>query len=52
MNRAVDLLRAQSADTYDELRRACDGLTDEDFFWEPVPGSWTVFHEHGRWTYQ
>ena len=24
------------------LRERCRGLTDEEFFWEPVAGCWTV----------
>jgi hypothetical protein len=51
MSRTVDLLRTQMAEGYEDLRGSCDGVTDDEFFWEPVPGSWTVFHEHGRWTY-
>jgi hypothetical protein len=32
------------------LRRQLDGLTDEEFFWEPVPDCWTVhLNENGRW---
>jgi len=48
---AVELLRVQMAEAYDELLVLCEGLTEDEFFWEPVPGMWTVFHEHGRWTY-
>lgn len=33
-------------DTYDyvwrRLRRRVEGLTDEEYLWEPVPGCWTV----------
>jgi DinB superfamily len=26
------------------------GLTDEEYFWEPVPGCWSLRQdEHGRW---
>jgi hypothetical protein len=26
----------------DQLRPRLDGLTDDEYFWEPVPGCWTV----------
>ena len=40
-------------ETYDDLLVRLDGLTDDEFFWEPVPGCWTVFQgADGRWTYQ
>ena len=26
----------------ERLQTRCEGLTDEEFFWEPVPGSWNV----------
>jgi hypothetical protein len=28
--------------------RILDGLTDQEFFWEPVPGCWTVRRRHGE----
>jgi len=47
---AVDLLARQMSDAFHEMRSRLDGLTDDEFFWEPVPGSWTVFlDERGRW---
>jgi len=40
------------AATYAELSSGLDGLTDEEFFWEPVRDCWTVYRdETGRWTY-
>ncbi|MBB2989811.1 hypothetical protein FHR72_001274 [Mycolicibacterium iranicum] len=30
-----------------QLRPRLDGLTDDEYFWEPVPGCWTV-HRDGR----
>jgi hypothetical protein len=27
---------------YERLRRRVDGLTDEEYFWEPAPGCWSV----------
>jgi hypothetical protein len=26
------------------LQRACTDLSDEEFFWEPLPGGWTSPH--------
>ncbi len=39
-------------ETYSRLRRRVDGLTDDEFFWEPVAGCWTIYRDDtGRWTY-
>ena len=52
MTSAVELLATAMAETYEGFRRRLDGLTDEEFFWEPVPDCWTVFQgEDGGWTY-
>ena len=52
MPTAVQLLATAMAETYEGLRRRLDGLTDDEFFWEPVPGCWTVFRgDDGGWTY-
>ena len=45
-------LATQLADQLDfhwrrQLRQRLDGLTDDEYFWEPVPGCWTV-HRDGR----
>lgn len=49
-NKAVDLLKAQMDQAWQSLRGRLDGLTNEEFFWEPVPGCWTVHpDESGRW---
>ena len=33
------------------LRGRLNGLTDDEFFWQPVPGGWTVHPlADGRWT--
>lgn len=46
----VNLLLAEMDEVYQTLRLRLDGLTDEEFFWEPVPGCWTVhLGEDGRW---
>jgi uncharacterized damage-inducible protein DinB len=50
MDGAVDLLARQAAEAYDMIRARVDGLTDEEFWWEPVPGCWTVRPAaNGRW---
>ena len=47
----LDLLRGQLADAYGMLRERLEGLTDDEFWWEPVPGCWTVRRtERGTWT--
>jgi hypothetical protein len=46
----VALLIAEMDEAWETLRRRLEGLTDEGFFWEPVPGCWTVHpDESGRW---
>lgn len=47
---AVDLLRRQLQEAYDRLRTRVEGLTDDEFFWEPVPDCWTVRQDdRGHW---
>jgi hypothetical protein len=49
---AVDLLAREMSETFHEMRSRLDGLTADEFFWEPVPGSWTVFKDdRDRWDY-
>ncbi len=38
----VSLLTAEMDEAWDTLCRRLEGLTDAEFFWEPVPGCWTV----------
>lgn len=46
----VDLLATEMDKAWETLRRRLEGLTDEEFFREPVPGCWTVHpDESGRW---
>jgi DinB family protein len=50
--RSTTGMTAQLADQLDfhwahQLRPRLDGLTDDEYFWEPVPGCWTV---HGDGT--
>lgn len=35
----------------DRLAERLDGLTDEEYFWQPVPGCWVVKQVDGAWTY-
>ncbi|TME70057.1 MAG: DinB family protein [Chloroflexi bacterium] len=47
---AVALFRFELQEAYDALRQRIDGLSDAEFFWEPVPGCWTVRRrDDGRW---
>ena len=47
---AVALFRFELQEAYDALRQRVDGLSDAEFFWEPVPGCWTVRRrDDGRW---
>jgi hypothetical protein len=40
----------QLDEAYRMLRERVEGLTDAEFNWEPIPGSWTVRRrESGRW---
>lgn len=46
----VALLAAEMNEAWETLRQRVEGLTDEECFWEPVPGCWTVrLAEDGRW---
>ena len=48
----LDLLTTAMDETYERLRTRIEGLTDDEFFWEPVPGCWTVYQDGaGHWTY-
>jgi hypothetical protein len=46
---SVGLLAAAMEDGWAILRPRLQGLADEEFFWEPVPGCWTLHLEDGRW---
>jgi hypothetical protein len=46
----VALLAVEMDGAWQTLRLRLEGLTDEEFFWEPVPDCWTVrCDESGRW---
>ena len=50
MKDRVRLLTLQLDEAYFFLRERLEGLTDEEFFWEPAPGCWTVRRlPDGRW---
>jgi len=46
------LLSTVTDENYSRLRKRLDGLTDEEFFWEPIAGCWTIYQDRpGHWTY-
>ena len=48
---AVGILRQQLQEAYEAIRERVDGLTDDEFFWEPVARCWTIRRgDDGRWT--
>ncbi len=49
---SVELMQRGLREAFDMVRTRLQGLTDEEFFWEPVPGCWTVYLDSatGRWT--
>jgi DinB superfamily len=48
----VDLLDAQMEEAYGLLRDRLEGLSDEEYLWEPVPGAWTLHRRpDGSWDY-
>lgn len=51
MSTALDILRRAWAASGDRLLDRCDGLTDQEYFWEPVPGCWNVVRGESGWTY-
>ncbi len=40
-------------EAYDRLHSRLDDLSDEEFFWQPIPNSWTIYRDlqTSRWTY-
>jgi len=47
---AVGVIRQQLQEAFEAIRESVDGLTDEEFFWEPVARCWTVRRrDDGRW---
>jgi hypothetical protein len=42
MTTAIELLRRQWARSCERLQQRLEGLTDDEYRWEPVAGSWNV----------
>jgi hypothetical protein len=42
MRDRIDLLTYQTAETYDRVWNRLQGLTNDEYWWEPVPDSWTL----------
>src|SRR5919112_1311949 len=54
MSIAADLLRTSWDISGRRLKQRCDGLTDDEYFWSPVPDAWNIKPDPdrpGRWTY-
>ncbi len=46
----VDLLLVALDEAYGRLSRRLEGLTDEEYLWQPVPGGWSIRRgTDGRW---
>ena len=46
----AQLLLAQMDQVYGRLRQRLEGLTDDEYLWEPTPGCWTVRRDpSGAW---
>ena len=39
---AAELLATQVRHAWDNTRRVLDGVTEEEYFWEPAPNAWSV----------
>ena len=47
---AVELFGLELREAFAMVRGRIEGLTDEEFFWEPAPGCWSIHVDaHGRW---
>lgn len=50
MPTVIEFLRTQFSDAYQSIRARVQGLGDDEFFWEPLPGCWSVRKgAGGRW---
>jgi hypothetical protein len=48
----VAVLTAAIHENYERLCTRLQGLSEDEFFWEPVTGCWTIYEdEPGHWTY-
>jgi uncharacterized damage-inducible protein DinB len=48
---AVEAIRTLWMTSGDRLLGRCAGLSDDEYFWEPAPGSWNVVRSANGWTY-
>jgi hypothetical protein len=47
-----DLLSSCQDETYARLRARLHGLSDDEFFWQPVAECWTIYQDRsGQWAY-
>lgn len=50
MSGRIELLTRQLTEAFEHIGSRIDGLTEDEFLWEPVPGCWTVHLDAaGRW---
>lgn len=50
MGPTVDMLARAMSEAFHEMRGRVQGMTDEEYFWEPVEGCWRVYRRaDGRW---
>jgi hypothetical protein len=48
----AEMLGFMMNEAYSRLRARLEALTDEEFFWQPRPNSWTIYEDRpGHWTY-
>jgi hypothetical protein len=48
----VPMLLRMLDEAYNRLHDRLDGLSDDEFFWQPVADCWTIYQvDSGRWTY-
>ena len=55
MGAAVDLLAREMSETFHDMRSRLHGLTEDEFFWEPVPDCWNIRPDEqhvGGWSYE
>jgi DinB superfamily len=51
-HKQIELLKYQMEEAYQMVWDRLQGVTDDEYFWQPVPDCWTVFRQaNGRWTY-
>ncbi|MBA3368542.1 MAG: DinB family protein [Geodermatophilaceae bacterium] len=46
----IELLLVQMDEAYERLSRRLEGLSDEEYLWQPLPGGWSIRRgTEGRW---